>query len=258
MSARSRKRGEQMKHIANVSGGKDSLAQILFILENDVPCDEVVFYDTGMEFKAIYNIFEKLKPILQERGIGFTKLQPANPFLYDMLERPVESKQKGKHNGYGWCGGVCRWGTTWKTQALDRYAEGAIQYIGIASDEQHRRRELTGNKRSLLIENDMTEADALAYCRQRGWNWNEETPATEDGYIDLYDILDRVSCWCCANKNQRELRNIYRYLPQYWEQLKEIQNQIDRPMKKWENRIYGAYGNVLDMERVFKEMEENT
>lgn len=246
-----------MRYIANVSGGKDSLAQIIFILENNLPCDEVVFYDTGMEFQAIYNIFEKLQPLLRKRNIQFTTLQPTNPFIYDMLERPVDSKQKGKHNGYGWCGGVCRWGTTWKTQALDRYAQGAVQYIGIAADEQYRRRELTGSKRSLLIEYGMTEADCLEYCRRRGWNWNEETPATESGYIDLYNILDRVSCWCCANKNKKELRNIWRYLPQYWEKLKEIQSQIERPMKKWKNLKYGEYGNVFEMERIFAIEEAN-
>lgn len=245
-----------MKHIANVSGGKDSLAQILLIMERGLPCDEVVFYDTGMEFQAIYNIFGKLEPMLKSHGMKLTILQPKNPFLYDMLERPVESKQKGKHNGYGWCGGVCRWGTKCKTQALDRYAGGAVQYIGIAADEQQRRGELTGNKRSLLIENKITEAECLDFCRRRGWNWNEKTPATESGLIDLYDILDRVSCWCCANKNQRELRNIWRFLPQYWEQLKEIQKQIERPMKKWQNKQWGAYGNVLEMEQVFKRTEE--
>lgn len=241
-----------MRHIANVSGGKDSLAQILYILENDIPCDEVLFYDTGMEFQAIYNIFEKLKPLLYEKEIKFTTLHPTNPFLYDMLERPVESKQKGKHNGYGWCGGRCRWGTTWKTQALDKYAQGAIQYIGIAADEQYRRKELSGNKQSILIKNNMTEADCLEYCRKRGWNWHEESPSAESGYIDLYDILDRVSCWCCANKNRKELYNIYCCLPQYWERLRFLQSKLERPMKKFKNKRYGEYGNILVMEKVFE------
>lgn len=41
------------RHIASVSFGKDSLAMVLLILERGLPLDEVVFYDTGMEFKAI-------------------------------------------------------------------------------------------------------------------------------------------------------------------------------------------------------------
>jgi len=242
-----------MRAVASVSFGKDSLAMLLYIIENRLPLDEVIFYDTGMEFEAIYRIRDKIAPALTKGGITLTELKPQNPFLYDMTERPVTSRQKGSHNGYGWCGGVCRWGTTWKTQALDRYAASAdLHYIGIAADEPERIKRLQPPKFALLAEIGMTEADALRYCRDRGYNWNEETTATESGIVDLYEILDRVSCWCCANKNRRELRNIYKYLPQYWSRLETIQDQIDRPMKQFKNKQYGEYGNVRRMAEIFK------
>ena len=44
-----------MKYIASVSFGKDSLAMLLRLIEEGKPLDEVVFYDTGMEFECIYN-----------------------------------------------------------------------------------------------------------------------------------------------------------------------------------------------------------
>lgn len=43
-----------MSHIGSISFGKDSLAMLFEIMERGLPLDEVVFYDTGMEFKAIY------------------------------------------------------------------------------------------------------------------------------------------------------------------------------------------------------------
>ena len=92
----------------------------------------------------------------------------------------------------------------------------------------------------------MTERDCLTYCYSKVFDWFENG-------IDLYSILDRVSCWCCCNKNKKELYNIWRYLPQYWERLKKLQSKIDRPMKKFQNKQYGFYGNVFDMEKVFKE-----
>jgi len=46
-----------MKYIASVSFGKDSLAMLLRLIEEKKPLDEVVFYNTGMEFKCIYKIF---------------------------------------------------------------------------------------------------------------------------------------------------------------------------------------------------------
>lgn len=235
-----------MRYVASVSFGKDSLAMLLLILEKDLPIDEVVFYNTGMEFKSIYGIRDKIIPILKNRGIIFTELHPKNPFVYDMLERPVFSIEKDKHNGYGWCGGLCRWGTTEKVVTVDKHTKGCHVYVGIAADEPDRIKRLPDWKSSPIAEAGMTEKDCLEYCRARGYSW------VENG-IDLYQILDRVSCWCCCNKNRKELKNIYRYLPEYWEQLKDLQRKIDRPMKNfrdWSN--YGDYGNIFDMEAVFR------
>lgn len=245
------------KYVALVSFGKDSLAMVLYILETGMPLDEVLFYDTGMEFDAIYNNRNKLKKLLALHRIKFTELKPENPFLYDMLERPVTSKQKGFHLGYGWCGGTCRWGTTWKITALDKYAAGAIRhYVGIAADEPARVKKLAGPKAAPLADAKMAEADCLGFCRQRGWNWVEPSPATESGFVDLYDILDRVSCWCCCNKNLKELRNIYHYLPQYWERLLQLQDKIERPMKKYKNKKYGEYGNLCRLGEIFATEEK--
>jgi len=82
----------------------------------------------------------------------------------------------------------------------------------------------------------MTEADCLKYCYEHGYNWNE------DG-VELYDVLDRVSCWCCRNKNKTELYNMYRCLPDYWQRLKELQKQIKDPFKK--------YGSIDELELEF-------
>lgn len=235
-----------MRYVASVSFGKDSLAMLLYILEIGLPLDEVVFYNTGMEFEAIYVIRDRIILVLAERGIKFTELHPKRPFIYDMLERPVFSVQKGEHLGYGWCGGLCRWGTTEKIAAIDQYTKGCHVYVGIAADEIHRCERLPEWKSSPIAEAGMTEADCLEYCYERGYSW------IEDG-VELYDILDRVSCWCCSNKNRKELKNIYRYLPRYWEKLKDIQSKLDRPMKNFFSLRYGEYGNIFDMEVVFKD-----
>ena len=74
----------------------------------------------------------------------------------------------------------------------------------------------------------MAEADCLRYCYERGYTWEEDAGA---GKVSLYDVLDRVSCWCCANKNLRELRNMRRLLPEYWSRLENLQRRTERPMK---------------------------
>ena len=231
-----------MYYIASCSFGKDSLAMVLRLIEENRPLDEVVFYDTGMEFQAIYNVRDRLLPLLVGKGIKYTELKPDRPFMYDMLEKPIKDRF-----GYGWCGGMCRWGTTYKSAILDRYKSqyvDLIEYVGIAFDERKRAKD----KVYPLIEWQMTEADCLKYCYEKGFDWNENG-------IELYSILDRVSCWCCCNKNKKELHNIWKYLPKYWERLKDLQSKIDRPMKKFCNKKYGEYGNVFDMEKVFVDME---
>ena len=128
------------KHIASVSFGKDSLAMLLLILETRQPLDEVVFFDTGMEFQAIYDIRDKVKPILEKNGVIYTELVPPRPFLYDMLECPHTRRKDGITTyGYGWCGGACRWGTGIKKRVINKHTAGAHVYVGIAADERKRK-----------------------------------------------------------------------------------------------------------------------
>lgn len=213
-----------MKYIASCSFGKDSLAMLLMIIERGLPLDEVIFYDTGMEFSAIYSIRDRILPILEEQSVKYTELHPEHPFIYDMLERP----RKNGRPGWSWCGGRRRWGSGEKIRTIDKYAtrngRNCIEYVGIAADEPKRLERLTGNKVAPLAYWGITEADALAYCYKKGFFW-------EENGIRLYDVLDRVSCWCCANKNLKELRNIRAFLPEYWDRLKELQSKTTSPMK---------------------------
>ena len=226
---------------------------LLMLIDKGYPLDEVVFYDTGMEFQAIYHVRDQIVKILKERNIGFTTLKPKRDFMYDMLERPVHSAQKGDHNGYGWCGGLCRWGTREKLNALDKYAKerNAIVYIGIAADEPKRLTRMESYKRAPLADWGIIESEALQYCWDHGIHW-------EENGIDLYTILDRVSCWCCCNKNKKELFNIYRKLPEYWERLLELQDKLERPMKKFRtDPEFGNLGDIRNLNRYWNKNNQN-
>lgn len=221
-----------MKFIASVSFGKDSLAMLLKILELNYPLDEVVYFDIGVEFDSIRNNAEKMKKILANKGIKFTILEPKDPFIWCMTEKPVTKRNGASQCGYKWCGGCTRWGTTLKLDAIksnnNKYGNEMIaEYVGVASDEKHRiDRKRNGNRIKIypLVEWDMKEKDCLEYCYLHGWHWNE------NGY-ELYDLLDRVSCKYCKNKNLKELRNIYHFMPDVWQELKELQDKVKMPFK---------------------------
>ena len=232
-----------MKYVASVSFGKDSLAMLLLLLKNNESLDEVIFYDTGMEFQCIYEIRNKIIPILSRKNIKYTELKPKNSFEYTMFEKPVNHRNGTCSKGYSWCGGRCRWGTTEKNKSITKYLKNNygndyIEYVGIASDETERINYDNIHKSYPLVKLNMTEKECLNYCYEEGFNWNENG-------ILLYSILDRVSCWCCSNKNLKELRNYYKFLPTYWNKLKEFQNKTERPFK---NNKY----TIFDLEERFK------
>ena len=87
-------------------------------------------------------------------------------------------------------------------QAAKEYT--LVQYIGIAADEPKRIRE----HRYPLVEWGMTEADCLAYCKERGFDWE-----------GLYDIFHRVSCWCCPLQSYDEMRKLRKHFPELWQKL---------------------------------------
>ena len=215
-------------HIASVSWGKDSLAMLHLLIDQEMPLDEVAFYDTGAEFPAIYRERDRTLPLLAENGIKYTELRPQRPFFYDMLAKPVHKRDGSIQRGYGWCGGPARWGTSEKTRALDRYAKDmeAMVYVGIAADETRRiGRDKVEWKRLPLVEWGMTEADCLELCYERGHEWRE-------GGVRLYDVLDRVSCWCCRNKNLKEIEEMREHLPEYYDRLVALERAIGEPMKR--------------------------
>ena len=233
-----------VKYIASVSFGKDSLAMLLMLIEKNYPLDYVVFYDTGMEFDSIYNIRDKVKEQLKELNIEYVELHPQEPFWISMLIREVKYRKKeGYHYGFQWCGGACRWGTSGKLQAIKKFKKSlnddVTDYVGIAYDEPKRFEKAKQEGKVLpLVDWEMTEKNCLEYCRNKGYFWHE-------GGVDLYDCLDRVSCWCCRNKNLKELKAIYMYLPKYWKWLKGLEMVIGIPMK-------GEGKSIAELEERFK------
>ena len=221
-----------MKFIASCSFGKDSLAMVLKLLELNYPLDEVVYFDIGVEFDSIRANAERIKPILEAHKVKFTVLKPSDTFLYTMTEKLVKKRNGEAQNGYKWCGGCARWGTTLKLDAISKHNktygdEVIIEYVGVAADERNRiNRQRNGNRVKIypLVEWEMTEKDCLEYCYSHGWHWSE------NGY-ELYDLLDRVSCKYCRNKNLKELRNIYHFMPDVWQELKDLQDKVQMPYK---------------------------
>lgn len=107
--------------------------------------------------------------------------------------------------GNGWPSSSRRWCTREKVRYIQKYQKtvpGCIPCIGYAADEMHRMK--LGPQRYPLIEYCITEKQAIEYCRKLGYTWG-----------GLYDLFDRVSCWCCPLQSLDDLRTLRKHRPEH-------------------------------------------
>lgn len=234
-------------YVVSFSGGKDSTAMLLRLLELNEQIDEVICCDTYKEFPAMYEHIAKIRKLVEDKGILFTLLQHERTFDYFMFEHEVKRRNPEKYagfKGYSWADSRARWCTQLlKISVIDKYIKSlgdVVQYVGIAADETKRlERKITetGNRKYPLVEWGWTEADCLSYCYSLGYDWG-----------GLYKHFKRVSCWCCPLKSLEELRVLYKHYPELWEELKDM----DR--RTW--RQFRADYSVEDLEKRFAFEEE--
>ena len=195
---------------------------VLRTIELGNPLNEVIFCDTSKEFPSMYQHLERMKEIIESVGIKFTILKSEKSFDYYMFEHLIH-KEKITKIGYSWMGSKTRWCTyKMKTQVIERYLKklnkNVTQLIGIALDEKWRiKGKMSDSERYHfpLVEWNWTEKDALKYCFSKGLNW--------DG---LYNLFNRVSCWCCPLQGLRELRILKTHFPALWNELREMDSIV--------------------------------
>ncbi|MCM1524779.1 MAG: phosphoadenosine phosphosulfate reductase family protein [Ruminococcus sp.] len=218
--------------IVSFSGGKDSTAMLLRLMEIGEPINEVIWCDTYKEFPAMYRHVERIKSEVENAGIKFTVLKNEHSYDYLMFEKPVKRKKKEiieKYSdplGFSWAGPRMRWCTrALKLDVINKHLSALkkkyslIQYTGIAADEQYRlERKANSDHIHPLVNWGWTEKMCLEYCYSKGYDWE-----------GLYEKFNRVSCWCCPLQNLDNLRTLRKEFPGLWEELKEM----DR--KTWRN-----------------------
>lgn len=165
--------------IVNFSGGKDSTALVLKLLEKGYEIDKVVRIDFGIDYPEIYKHCLDVEKYCKE------KYDFDNFITIDLREKWIDgliNKGFPSHN--------LRWCTGYKVQALKKICENPCYHaIGIAFDESNRM-DISDKKSRIqiypLIDWEMTEQDCLNYCKSLGFN-----------FYNLYEKRKRVSCFCC-------------------------------------------------------------
>ena len=69
-------------HIVSLSGGKDSTAMLLRMIEEGWPIDIILFCDTGREFDAMYQHIDKVEKYIGRPMRSSTQADQASEGLY--------------------------------------------------------------------------------------------------------------------------------------------------------------------------------
>jgi len=205
-----------MEHIVSFSGGKDSTAMLLLMIEKEMPIDRVIFIDTTKEFPAVYENIEKIKKIIPIETIAID---------YDYwFSEHIKTRGKNKgQKGYGWPDFRNRWCTALKRDTFVRnIGKDTIEYHGIAYDERHRTQNNKG-KRTIkypLVDWEITEQQALQYCYSKGYDWN-----------GLYEHFARLSCYCRPLSRIGELKHVHNNMPELWANIQHMDKLSKRDFR---------------------------
>jgi 3'-phosphoadenosine 5'-phosphosulfate sulfotransferase (PAPS reductase)/FAD synthetase len=198
-----------MKHIVSFSGGKDSSAMLLRMIEMGMPVDLVLFADTGMEFPQLYMYVERMKTYVQSLGIEFRTVKPEKTWDDWFFGKVTRGKMEGQQRGWPLMFFHCYWSREAKFKTMDPICLGNYRYIGFGADES--KRVTAGRKkdgyRFPLADWGWTEARALEYLKEVGW--------CEQYHLDF----NRTGCFLCPKQGEKALRTIYKKYPNEWKRL---------------------------------------
>ena len=205
-----------MRQVVSLSGGRDSTAMLLMMLEKGEQIDDILFFDWGMEFPQMYEHLDKLESYI---GQKITRLYPPKPWEYWMLDH-VKTKGKRKDKiGYGWPSPKIRWCTRIKYQECRKYEKGAISCIGYAYHERFSRARYRNGHRFPLLELGVTSQEALKYCEAHGFDFG-----------GLYKLFNRVSCWCCPFQGRKEVEALRGHFPDLWSRMLDMASKCEFPL----------------------------
>jgi 3'-phosphoadenosine 5'-phosphosulfate sulfotransferase (PAPS reductase)/FAD synthetase len=220
-----------MKNIVSFSGGKDSTAMLLRMIELDYKIDKIVFADTGFEFPELYDYIKRVEDHIGRKVII---LKPEKDlFTKWMYGKSVRGKSKGKPRGFPLEAFPCWWTRESKVKPLSKIQKGADNvYIGIAYDEKERMSKVDGNLNYPLVEWKWTEQDCIDYLNKKNL------------FNPLYVNFNRLGCWHCPKQSISSLFVLWKNYPDLWLQFKE-----------WEHKQQKLTGKNIKIRFSLKELE---
>ena len=208
MSDQSESGGEDQQNVLMVSGGKDSTYLIKYCLENGIPIDRCVFFDTTLHLPLVYDWIDELE---QQFGIQIDRVKPKWDFEEKFYQVHEEGNDAGEIWGFPYVSTPC-----WIRRDLKVNNEqiDGTAVLGYTADEPDR--DLQRDYIAPLRDNNITAGMVVNRLKEA------------ELYPPLYDLLERYGikkprsgCYLCPKAPIGWFRMLYHEFPEYWEQTKE-------------------------------------
>ena len=189
---------------ASVSGGKDSLYMLNYILHNlnRYPLDGVVHFELEIDFPFIKKVIDYMESECKRFGIPFVRIKPRKSWkeLYAKYGFPTRQSR--------WCNSHYKLDCKKQLEEFLNSRGGDLySYIGYCVDEEDRYKKKKDKEIYPLVENNIREADIL--------EWAKEQPI----FNDYYKFNKRCGCMFCPMSSMKNKAYLLKYYPEKYEEL---------------------------------------
>jgi len=211
-----------MIYISMLSGGQDSSAMTVRLLEMGKKIDHIVFCDTGLEHDEMYEYIDKLDAFFKRRyNIQITRLHPKHDFEHWVYGEITRGDNIGKIRGVPSVLDRCYWRRESKEYSFNRWIkkegiEEHIQYNGFVYGESERYGLSPEHVNAPLIE----------------WKWREEEVQmylkANEMENKLYKHFTRTGCAICPKQSDASKYMLYKHYPKWWEYMKKMEKKLQK------------------------------
>jgi len=194
-------------YVLSYGGGVDSTALLLYILDNDLPLDDVVHVimpdlPETHEYVALIDRW-----LWRNHGMEVTYLVPHVEGTTSLLEY-VLKRQFAPSKTWRWCTDKFKVRTMAK-YLKGKYGDDVVEYIGINADERHRAK-WEKNKYGLRLEYPLVKA-GIGRAKAKQIIRGHGLP-----------VPPKSGCYICPFRDRVRLMQARRY-PEIWEHIKAVE-----------------------------------
>ncbi len=235
--------------IAMLSGGQDSTAMTLRLLELGEQVDYIVFSDTGLEHDEMYEYIDKLDLFFKRKyNIEITRLHPNKTFEEWTFGIVTKGENVGTVRGTPRVSLPCFWRRESKEYPLTRWLKNNNiknfkKYIGYTTSETHRA-------------STMEEYNYIAPLIDWGWSESDVQKYLKQNHMEnkLYKHFSRTGCAVCPKQRLNDKYMVWKHYRKHWDYMVDVENRLRDMRNERGEKHSPAWHDLLytnEMEEIF-------